>query len=165
MMGMDMERFVVDSEHENGNGNGSHPGVEGAGDVAAELGRLPGVLESLLFAAGAPVPVARLVEALEGPSRAEVVTALEALAVRYQRDGSGLRLVQVAGGWQNNFIFTAQSGADKVPFSRQQFGGSVGGPISCCRPCAWPRRVWAGPRTTSGTCTGAGRRAWADPRP
>jgi hypothetical protein len=25
--------------------------------------------------------------------------------------------------------FTAQSGADKVPFSRQQFGGSIGGPV------------------------------------
>src|SRR5439155_20962489 len=37
---------------------------------------------------------------IDGPSRAEVVTALEALAQRYERHGGGLRLVQVAGGWQ-----------------------------------------------------------------
>jgi segregation and condensation protein B len=99
-MSMDMERFGIDSEQDHGNGNGAHPGGGEAEDVAAELGRLPALLESLLFAAGAPVPVARLVEALDGPSRAEVVTALEALAQRYERQGGGLRLVQVAGGWQ-----------------------------------------------------------------
>jgi segregation and condensation protein B len=64
------------------------------------VARLPALLESLLFAAGAPVPVARLVEALGGPSRAEVVRALEELARSYERDERGLRLVQVAGGYQ-----------------------------------------------------------------
>jgi segregation and condensation protein B len=62
--------------------------------------RLEAVVESLVFAAGAPVTVARLVEALDGPGRAEVLAALEALAARYEIEGRGMRLLQVAGGWQ-----------------------------------------------------------------
>jgi segregation and condensation protein B len=58
------------------------------------------MVESLLFAAGAPVPIGRLVEALDGPSRAEVVRALEVLGASYERDGRGLRLAHVAGGYQ-----------------------------------------------------------------
>jgi segregation and condensation protein B len=106
---MDLETSSIDSILENGNGHGNGHG-HGAGEgrtrerprraVASELGQLPAVIESLLFAAGAPVPVARLVEALEGPSRSEVVQALDALAAEYERCGRGLRLVQVAGGYQ-----------------------------------------------------------------
>jgi segregation and condensation protein B len=66
----------------------------------AEVDHLAAVVESMLFAAGAPVPVARLVDALDGPGRAEVVRALDALAASYAREGRGLRLVQVAGGYQ-----------------------------------------------------------------
>src|SRR5262245_41273227 len=88
-----------------GNGNGAHDpaGTErpsGHTVVAAGTGGLQALLESLLFAAGAPVPIARLIEALDGPGRAEVQRALEALAARYEREGRGLRLLQVAGGWQ-----------------------------------------------------------------
>ncbi len=74
----------------------------GAPEAAAEdgLGALPAVLESMLFAAGAPVTLGRLVEALDGPGRAEVLRGLEALAEAYQREGRGVRLVQVAGGYQ-----------------------------------------------------------------
>src|SRR4051794_16853766 len=43
-----------------------------------DLGELPAVLESLLFAVGQPVTLARLVEALNGPGRPEVLRALEA---------------------------------------------------------------------------------------
>ena len=95
-METEMERLGRASEHGNGNGNGAG----GAAEHQDDLGRLPAVLESLLFAAAAPVPLARLVEALDGPSRAEVLRALERLAQSYQHDGRGLRLVQVAGGWQ-----------------------------------------------------------------
>jgi segregation and condensation protein B len=93
----------VETDTTTGNGNGSANGHAHRAPVTApaeDLGRLPAILESLLFAAAAPVPVARLVEALDGPSRAEVVQALEALAHRYERDGRGLRLAQVAGGYQ-----------------------------------------------------------------
>ena len=93
MDNLEMERFEIHSDAENG--NGAHaPAVE------EDVGRLAALLESLLFAAAAPVPIARLVEALEGPGRAEVLRALEWLAERYEREGRGLRLVQVAGGWQ-----------------------------------------------------------------
>src|SRR5436190_15910968 len=90
---MEMERFEIGTEP--ANGNGAH--APAADD---DVGRTASVLESLLFAAGGPVPVARLVEALEGPGRAEIVRALEWMAGRYEREGRGLRLVQVAGGWQ-----------------------------------------------------------------
>ncbi len=62
--------------------------------------RLAAVIESLLVAAGQPVPLARLVDALDGPGRREVEAALDHLATRYEAEGRGLRLVQVAGGWQ-----------------------------------------------------------------
>src|SRR5439155_2416779 len=68
-----------------------------AGD---DRGRLPALVESLRFGAGRPVPIAQVIEALDGPGRAEVLGALEHLARSYEREGRGLRLVQVAGGWQ-----------------------------------------------------------------
>ncbi len=49
---------------------------------------------------GAPVPLARLVEALDGPERREVTAALRSLSESYEREGRGLRLVYVAGGYQ-----------------------------------------------------------------
>ena len=99
---METERF--ESTNGNGNGNGYHleaePGAEAGGAPQEDLGRLPALIESLLFAAAAPVPVARLAEALGERSRAEVLRALEALGAGYERDGRGLRVVQVAGGYQ-----------------------------------------------------------------
>src|SRR5262245_24023804 len=92
---------LPDPMHVNGNGrrNGK-VAHEPEAAPADSVGGLPAVLESMLFAAGEPVPVARLVDALDGPGRAEVVRALEALAEGYERDRRGLRLVQVAGGYQ-----------------------------------------------------------------
>jgi len=66
-------------------------------DEAPELGA---VLEGMLFAAGAPVALARLAEAVDGADRGEVRRALRALAERFEADGRGLRLVEVAGGFQ-----------------------------------------------------------------
>ena len=97
-----------DSVHTNGNGNGN--GAHGPESVfpdrsvrrasREDTAQLAAVIESMLFAAGAPVPLARLVEALEGPGRAEVTAALDVLRDGYERDGRGLRLVHVAGGYQ-----------------------------------------------------------------
>jgi len=54
MDGLEMDRFEIHSDAENG--NGAHaPAVE------EDVGRLAALLESLLFAAAAPVPIARLV--------------------------------------------------------------------------------------------------------
>jgi len=120
---MQTEASAIADQATNGNGHGPHhaddarvridgnggplpgsdpPGADAGATVALDglLGGLPAVLESMLFAAGQPMPVARLVGALDGPSRAEVVQALDALAASYEGDRRGLRLVQVAGGYQ-----------------------------------------------------------------
>lgn len=94
-----------DVRHTNGNGNGNGHGAEtplaaGRGAAREDVSQLAAVVESMLFAAGAPVPLARLVEALDGPGRGEVTAALDALRTSYERDGRGLRLVHVAGGYQ-----------------------------------------------------------------
>jgi segregation and condensation protein B len=65
-----------------------------------QTARLAAVVESMLLASGASVPLARLTEALDGPDRREVVAALRALGDAYEREGRGLRLVYVAGGYQ-----------------------------------------------------------------
>src|SRR2546428_29634 len=99
---MERAELVIGNESESGNGNGARaaPDGGGAGTHGGDLGRLTAVVESLLFAAGRPVPIAQLIEALDGPGRAEVLGTLEHLARTYERGGRGLRLVQVAGGWQ-----------------------------------------------------------------
>lgn len=63
------------------------------------LGLVP-VIEALLFVAGEPVSVDTLSRCLDDAPVAEVKLALRALDQRMQHSGSGLRLVQVAGGWQ-----------------------------------------------------------------
>jgi segregation and condensation protein B len=68
--------------------------------VAPEVLQLAGVVEGLLFAAGAPVPIARLAEALQGTERVELIAALRHLAARLDQDDRGIRLVQVAGAYQ-----------------------------------------------------------------
>ena len=101
-------------EHVNGNGRlGPLPDTagpvddgpevrdgEGAADTAEVTARLAAVVESMLLASGAPVPLARLVEALDGPPRREVAAAVRALGETYEREGRGLRVVYVAGGYQ-----------------------------------------------------------------
>lgn len=90
-------------KYENGNGARPAPEIEAGGEAPAareSLDGLAAILESLLFAAGEPVPLARLMEALDGPGRAEVLRVLESLAAAYEREGRGLRLVHVAGGYQ-----------------------------------------------------------------
>jgi segregation and condensation protein B len=97
-------------EHVNGNGRHgalvdatlSHVEPDEAKDdvEAVDEAGLGAVIESMLLASGAPVPLARLVDALEGPDRREVAAALRALGASYEREGRGLRLVYVAGGYQ-----------------------------------------------------------------
>jgi segregation and condensation protein B len=58
------------------------------------------VLEGMLFAAGAPVPLVRLAEAADGADRGAIRRALRVLGERLETDGRGLRLAEVAGGFQ-----------------------------------------------------------------
>jgi segregation and condensation protein B len=62
--------------------------------------RLIAVLESVLFACGEPITLARLSEVVAGPSKAELKAALAALGERAERERRGLRLIEVAGGYQ-----------------------------------------------------------------
>jgi len=103
-MGVDL---AIELE-EHVNGNGRHGTLvdaalprEATGDAeAVDAVALGGVIESMLLASGAPVPLARLVEVLDGPDRREVAAALRALGASYEQQGRGLRLVYVAGGYQ-----------------------------------------------------------------
>jgi hypothetical protein len=71
--------------------------------------RLDAIVESLLFAAGAPVPLRRLVDILHGPSVAEVKASLRRLTDAYETGARGVRVLQVAGGFQ---MRTAPENAD-----------------------------------------------------
>jgi len=89
----------IDSDSGNGYGYGRGSRMPDP-SPDEQLTRIQAVLESLLLAAGAPVPIARLVDALQGPGRAEVQKALEGLRAHYERIGSGIRVVYVGGAWQ-----------------------------------------------------------------
>jgi segregation and condensation protein B len=87
------------------------PTEEPAVENAAGMPRLESIVESLLFAAGTPVALRRLVQLLDGPTSKEVVAAIGRLQQRYDGSGRGLRLVEVAGGYQ---FRTAPENADWV---------------------------------------------------
>ncbi len=65
-----------------------------------ESERLKAVLESLLLAADGPVSADRLTSALDEVPRKDVVTALAELGEEYERTARGLRLAEVANGYQ-----------------------------------------------------------------
>jgi segregation and condensation protein B len=77
-----------DDSNENGNGNSS------------PLSGLKSILEAILFVSGEPLSVDRMLGVVEGVSRAELVSALQALQADYTAEGRGLQLVEVAGGFQ-----------------------------------------------------------------
>lgn len=92
------------------------PAEPGAGAARAPASpalsqRLDSIVESLLFAAGAPLPLRRLVQVLDGPSPAEVKAALARLMETYGGSERGIRLQQVAGGYQ---LRTAPENAEWV---------------------------------------------------
>jgi segregation and condensation protein B len=101
-------------EPDDGPDDAPEPDARAEADDAA---RLAPILEGLLFAAGAPVPVARLVEALDGPDRKQVMRALDVLDARLAEDGRGLRLMRVAGGYQLRTL------AEHGPWIRRLLGG------------------------------------------
>jgi segregation and condensation protein B len=58
------------------------------------------VLEALLFASDAPVPLATLVEVLDGPPAADVTELLAELKLEYESTERGVALGEIAGGYQ-----------------------------------------------------------------
>lgn len=73
------------------------PDLGAAGDAAE---RLDGIIESLLFAAGTPLALKRMVDVLQGPSAKEIRAVVERLMDAYGRPGRGITLLAVAGGFQ-----------------------------------------------------------------
>jgi segregation and condensation protein B len=89
------------------------PGVD---DIAppeneAISDRLERIIESVLFAASAPVSLRRLVEILDGPSSKEVLAAVRRLLQEYAPGRHGIQLREVAGGYQ---FRTARENAEWV---------------------------------------------------
>ena len=83
---------------------------------ADERSRLANVIESVLFAAGAPVTVKRLLEILspsrrKGPKAPEVQAAIEQLREEFAPGKRGIQLIEVGGGYQ---FRTARENAEWV---------------------------------------------------
>jgi segregation and condensation protein B len=69
------------------------------------------ILESLLFVADGPLTVQRLTEVIDGAGKDEIRSILEELHNELQNNRRGIRLVEVAGGYQ---LRTAKVNADWV---------------------------------------------------
>lgn len=73
--------------------------------------RIERIIESVLFAAAAPVSLKRLVEILAGPTAKEVLAAVRHLTEEYAPGQRGIQLREVAGGYQ---LRTARENAEWV---------------------------------------------------
>ena len=69
------------------------------------------ILESLLFVADGPLTIQRLGEVLEGVEKEDVRSTLDELQAELENSRRGVRLVEVAGGYQ---LRTAKVNADWV---------------------------------------------------
>ena len=76
-----------------------------------ERSEVKSVLESLLFVADAPQSVQRLSEVLDAVDRETIRSALAELQADLESQHRGIRLVEVAGGYQ---LRTPKSNADAV---------------------------------------------------
>jgi segregation and condensation protein B len=69
------------------------------------------IVESLLFVADAPLTTQGLAEVLDGADKNAIRAALEELKSDFETGGRGLRIVEVAGGYQ---LRTAKANAEWV---------------------------------------------------
>jgi segregation and condensation protein B len=72
---------------------------------------LRSIIESLLFVADGPLTVQRLTEVIDGAGKDDIRSILEELDNELQDNRRGIRLVEVAGGYQ---LRTAKANADWV---------------------------------------------------
>ena len=75
-------------------------GADEAGQRSPPAHLLEGATEALLFAADGPMKLARIDEWLGSPGQSAVHDALLAIRDRLRRGPGGIRLVEVAKGWQ-----------------------------------------------------------------
>ncbi len=73
---------------------------ESARVQALEDRELKAIIEALLFVSAEPVPMDRLMIALGTISKGEVKQALQSLREDFDREGRGVQLVELAGGYQ-----------------------------------------------------------------
>jgi segregation and condensation protein B len=76
-----------------------------------EREELKPIVESLLFVADGPLTIQRLREVLEGASQEDIRSALEELRDDLESQHRGIRLAEVAGGYQ---LRTATAYADSI---------------------------------------------------
>ena len=81
------------------------------GQIAMEREELKAIIESLLFVAEGPQPLARFAELLDGIDKEDIRAALAELQGDCENQSRGVRLVEVAGGFQ---FRTAKDNADWV---------------------------------------------------
>lgn len=72
---------------------------------------LKSIVESLLFVAEGPLTLQRLAEVVEGADKSEITAALEQIRTDLDSNRRGVRLVEVAGGYQ---LRTPKENADWV---------------------------------------------------
>jgi len=75
-------------------------GEESTRLLALEARELKAILESLLFVSAEPIPLERLMVALGTVSKSELRQALQSLREDFDREGRGLQMVELAGGYQ-----------------------------------------------------------------
>jgi segregation and condensation protein B len=76
-----------------------------------EREEIKSILESLLFVADGPQPLQRFVEVLDAVDRVTLQNVLSEIQSDYENQNRGIRLVEVAGGYQ---LRTAKTNADWV---------------------------------------------------
>jgi segregation and condensation protein B len=76
-----------------------------------EAKEIRSVVESLLFVADGPLTIQKLSEVLEGADKKDIRSTLDALQAELENGRRGVRLVEVAGGYQ---LRTAKVNADWV---------------------------------------------------
>jgi segregation and condensation protein B len=74
--------------------------IDSQAEGGLEEERLKSILESLLFAAGEPVSLAQLANALEEVPRERIRKTLSDMAGAYASSGRGFMLEEIAGGYQ-----------------------------------------------------------------
>lgn len=76
-----------------------------------EIEALKSIVESLLFVAEGPLTLQRLAEVIDGADKKELAAALEQVRTELETNRRGVRMVEVAGGFQ---LRTPKENADWV---------------------------------------------------
>ena len=98
---VDLEVMAETSTISGSNGHHEEPKVGNNGlECTLDEQEIKGILEAVLFVAHDPLTLDRLTAVVEGPPKAVVSETLKILQKEYEQEGRGLRLAEVAGGYQ-----------------------------------------------------------------